>query len=95
MSSDHCSCCKLPLQIVKVCFRLSGAVMIRTCPNCALLGLEHPLERASEADILPWIAPLRRTESLPIGESDVAPEIGAATAPKPGIVIGEARRPAM
>jgi hypothetical protein len=36
-SSDHCHNCGFPSEIVYVGFRLTGAVMIATCPNCSMI----------------------------------------------------------
>jgi hypothetical protein len=43
-SSDNCRNCGFPCEIVYVGFRLTGAVMIATCPNCSMI-----LQPVSEA----------------------------------------------
>jgi hypothetical protein len=43
-SSDNCRNCGFPSEIVYVGFRLTGAVMIATCPNCSMI-----LQPAGEA----------------------------------------------
>lgn len=42
MSSDFCPYCNARLEIQKVAFGLTGASIIRTCPNCAVLSAETP-----------------------------------------------------
>ena len=50
-SSDNCRNCGFPYEIVYVGFRLTGTVMIATCPNCSMIlqpasaGLPKDLSR--------------------------------------------------